>query len=334
MKVSIAFSSLFALFILASCQQGTHSGTAGTGSDSSRTATASAPFPGNYVSDGYSQRGQGADWMAVMVEPAGDSMFHVKVRARIDRKKPSCRLDAVARMMDANTLRALVDEKPVLFAYKNGKLQIRTENQADSLVLGSCCSGGGTLAGEYSQADANFDSSQLDPRVFVKTLSYGPVSFEVSSTQVGAGQTIFIQPAGLHSDNKMVSAPLVGAVTDAEVSDLNADGNPEVLVFTRAAGSVPYGDVVAFTAKDGKTLTQVFLPNLMEDASLEKGYRGDDHFTVEGHSLLRSYPLYEGTPSGDFKKTSRMRQVRYSLAKGPMVKEFTVEKVTEMPAHP
>lgn len=271
--------------------------------------------------------------MAVMVQPVSDSMYQIKVRSRIDRKKPSCRLDVEARRLNEHTLQAMLGGKPVLFAFLDSTLSIKPGQGSDAEVLSSCCSGGGSLAGTYTKSGAAFDSSQLDPRVFVKTLSYGPVSFEVSSTQVGAGQTIFIQPAGLHSDNKMVSAPLVGAVTDAEVSDLNADGNPEVLVFTRAAGSVPYGDVVAFTAKDGKTLTQVFLPNLMEDAALEKGYRGYDQFSVEGHTLVRSYPLYEGTPSGDFKRSGRIREVRYSLDKGTAVKEFTVEKVSEMPAH-
>ena len=43
-------------------------------------------FTGDYVSESYSKRSEGYDWMAVSVNQLSDSSVHIMVRSRIDKK--------------------------------------------------------------------------------------------------------------------------------------------------------------------------------------------------------------------------------------------------------
>jgi hypothetical protein len=52
------------------------------------------------------------------------------------------------------------------------------------------------------------------------------------------------------------------SLVDAEVADLNADGQPEIYVFVQGAGSGSYGELVAYALNNGRSLTPITLPEL------------------------------------------------------------------------
>ncbi|NDE35060.1 MAG: hypothetical protein EB012_09435, partial [Gammaproteobacteria bacterium] len=101
----------------------------------------------------------------------------------------------------------------------------------------------------------------------------------------------------------------------AEVSDLNADGSPEIYVYVSSAGSGSYGTLVAYSANKKKSLSEIYLPPLEETPKAMKGYMGHDEFAVIESSLARRFPLYKdadtnSAPSGG------MRQIQYKLKAG------------------
>lgn len=104
---------------------------------------------GLYVSEGYAQRAEGADWVSVAVTAGEGQQLKVEVRSRSDIKKPTCTFDALADRKDDSTYVAVHEGKNILFTFTEADLNISTENPADSDLLHFFCSGGATLAGQY-----------------------------------------------------------------------------------------------------------------------------------------------------------------------------------------
>lgn len=167
-----------------------------------------------------------------------------------------------------------------------------------------------------------------DEPAFHKTLSFKDITFDVKAMGKGSLQQLTIQPSGLSADSKAVILE-VEPVTGAEVADLNADGYPELLVYTQSAGSGSYGKVVAYSVNNGKSMSRVTFPATSENAQLKKGYMGHDQFAVVNNQLTQTFPLYnEGdansAPSG------KDRVVTYTLKDGEASRVFVVDRVTEM----
>lgn len=150
---------------------------------------------------------------------------------------------------------------------------------------------------------------------FDETLSLQGVSFHVSCANAGSLNQLRIEPKGLKADNAVIEKEIDGTVTGAEVADLNADGSPEIYVYTTSAGSGSYGALVAYSANKGKSLSEIYLPPLTDDPAASKGYMGHDEFQVVENTLVRRFPVYGGTDV-NARPTGGTRQVRYKLKAG------------------
>jgi hypothetical protein len=150
---------------------------------------------------------------------------------------------------------------------------------------------------------------------FDKTLELQGITFHVKCANAGSMNKLRIEPKGLKGDNKPMEKEIEGTVTMAEVADLNVDGSPEVYVYVTSAGSGSYGSLVAYAANKKKSLSEIFLPALTDDAAASKGYLGHDEFRVVESSLVRRFPVYrEGDTNA--KPTGGTRQISYKLKAG------------------
>jgi hypothetical protein len=164
---------------------------------------------------------------------------------------------------------------------------------------------------------------------FHKVLSYKNISFTVAAKGKGSLQQLTIQPSGLSVDNRAVTLqaePVVGA----EVGDLNADGYPELLVFTQSAGSGSYGKVVAYSVNNGKSMSRVTFPATSDNAQIKEGYRGHDRFTVVNNQLTQTFPLYKEGDTNSQPTTGKDRVVTYKLKNGEASRIFVVDQVKEV----
>lgn len=150
---------------------------------------------------------------------------------------------------------------------------------------------------------------------FDQTLSLQGVSFRVSSANVGSVNRLRIEPKGLKRNNAVIEHEIDGAVTMAEVADLNVDGSPEIYVYVTSAGSGSYGSLVAFAANKRRSLSEIYLPPLQDDAKASKGYMGHDEFRVVESTLVRRFPVYRDGDS-NAQPTGGTRQIQYKLKAG------------------
>jgi hypothetical protein len=93
-------------------------------------------------------------------------------------------------------------------------------------------------------------------------------------------------------------------VTDAWLTDLDANREPELILATTGAGSGSYGRLQLYRPEQN-TLRAVSLPRLDTDQLRE--YRGHDRFFLQGSLIAREFPIYRENdpnccPSGGIRR--------------------------------
>ncbi|HYQ55986.1 MAG TPA: PliI family lysozyme inhibitor of I-type lysozyme [Draconibacterium sp.] len=282
---------------------------------------------GNYVSDDYSKRSEGYDWVAISVSETKNSHLNISIRSRADKKKPTCTFDAVAKKVDDKVYQTQIDGKTILFQFTNAQLNITTEKEEDEGLLYFYCSGGASIGGTYLKINELLDQSQIDKTKFNRVLSLQDVGFNVSSIEKDGKNTLTIITFGLHEREYNETFNIDGEeVTNAEVEDLNSDGSPELFVFTQSVGSGSYGNVYAFSVNNKKSMSEVYFQPTAENSEINKGYMGHDEFSLVENTLGQRFPIYnEGDTNAE--PTGGTRQVSYKLVEGEAMRKLEVDKV-------
>ena len=283
---------------------------------------------GNYVNDTYVIRHEGYDWVAVSIKEGKNNSILVSVRSRADKKKPTCTFDAIAYPEGENSYYSVYDGKKIVYTFSNKSITISTENEADKNILYFFCSGGATFAGSYKKINEPLDADQVDQTSFIKTLRLQGVGFTVSSIRKNDINTFTVFSFGLpHEFNETFE--LIGSrVTGAEVEDLNADGSPELFIYTQSDGSGSYGNVHAFSVNNLKSMSMVHFPPIADNDDINNGYMGHDEFAVVENRLVQRFPVYnEGDTNAN--PTGGTRQISYKLTEGEAMRQLKVDKVSE-----
>jgi hypothetical protein len=150
---------------------------------------------------------------------------------------------------------------------------------------------------------------------FKQDLSLQGITFHLSSENAGSQNQLTITIDGLKSKTDPILHEIDGAITGAEVGDLNSDGSPEVYVYTTSIGSGSYGNVTGVSVNKMKSASDIFMPPITENKQLSAGYMGHDEFAVIEGTLVRRFPIYKAGDT-NAKATSGLRQVNYKLKSG------------------
>lgn len=161
---------------------------------------------------------------------------------------------------------------------------------------------------------------------FNKTLELQGIGFNITATRNNGMSEVTISPFGLEIDNRPVTHQMEGSITDAEIEDLNADGSPEVLIYSRSDGSGSYGNVLAYSVNNRKSMSDVYFAPVTGNPALSKGYMGHDEFRVVENYLVQRFPIYNEGDS-NAKPTGGIRQITYKLVNGEASRRFEVKDI-------
>ncbi len=103
------------------------------------------------------------------------------------------------------------------------------------------------------------------------------------------------------------------------VSDMNADGSPEVFVYVRNPGGQPRGAFYAWSANRKKSLSDIHLQELPANDPAMAGHQGKDEYAVVEGSFVRRFPIAGG----------KTRQIQYKLKAGEAGWLLKLDKVVE-----
>ena len=163
---------------------------------------------------------------------------------------------------------------------------------------------------------------------FDQNLELQGIHFHVKADQVDGKSIVRIEPKGLEIDNTVQTRPLNGNIVRAEIGDLNNDGSPEIYIFTRTPGRSMPGELIAYSANNKKSLSEIYLPPISENPKIADGYQGEDSFAVVENTLVQRCPVYNNADAGAG-RTGKMRQVQYKLVAGEAGWILREDKVTE-----
>ncbi len=184
------------------------------------------------------------------------------------------------------------------------------------LLVGTCIMQQ-TMAGEGSPTEA-----------FDQTLALYGITFHVSCPNDSSMPTLSIVPSGLELDNASIVRTIDGIVTGMEIADLNADQSPEIYVYVQSVGSGSYGSLVAYGANNRKSLSEIYLPPVTENAEAAKGYMGHDEFAVVESNFVQRFPIYrEGDTNAN--PTGGTRQLQYELTLGEASWILKLDKIVD-----
>ncbi|MFN7674870.1 PliI family lysozyme inhibitor of I-type lysozyme [Flavobacterium sp.] len=159
---------------------------------------------------------------------------------------------------------------------------------------------------------------------FTKELSLNKISFKISVT----GNQMTITPSGLSIDNNPIIREIEGTVTNAEIGDLNSDTFPEVFIYTNSDGSGSYGKAYGFSVNNGKSVSDISIPNVTDIPKLSKGYMGHDDFAIVEGILAQRFPIYnEGDTNSN--PTGKTRQIQYKLRDVESSRVLVVDQTIE-----
>ncbi|EID73882.1 hypothetical protein [Imtechella halotolerans] len=279
---------------------------------------------GNYVSEGYHKKEEGYDWVAITITEVANESISVRIRSRADKKKPTCLFDTIAYKLDQQRYRTTVNGKNVIFQFTDKTITIESESKEDEGVLYFYCSAGASIAGTYTKIEEELDENQIDKTQFSKVLNLQNVGFHVSSIVKEGTQLLEVVTFGLPNEYNETFDLENQVVFDAEVEDLNSDGSPELVVYTKENNVLQKGHIYAFSVNNMKSMSQVYFPITQDNSAVNHGYNGHDEFTLVETNLVQRFPIFKENI-----QTGKMRQVIYKLQNGADMRRFVVVKAEE-----
>ena len=148
---------------------------------------------------------------------------------------------------------------------------------------------------------------------FSQRLELQGYAFEVSVQADGSTSQLMIVLHGLSQQHGPTIVKIEGTVTGAEIADLDANGFPELYVYVNTSETDRYGRLVGYAVNRGKSMSEIFLPPVSENAKLRQGYRGQDEFAVVESTFVQRFPIFR---AGDSKPSGKIRQLQYKLRQG------------------
>ena len=149
------------------------------------------------------------------------------------------------------------------------------------------------------------------------------ISFKINTK----GDSLIIQPSGLSISNETLYHNITGyTVVNAEIGELNIDSYPELFVYLTSDGSGSYGKLIGYSVNNGKSVSQVYLPDISENDEVSKGYMGHDEMAIVENTFCQRFPIYkEGDSNAN--PTGGIRQIQYKLVDGESSRILKINKV-------
>jgi hypothetical protein len=159
------------------------------------------------------------------------------------------------------------------------------------------------------------------PFRFQKTIEVRPgLTFDILSWGRGSssvGAYVILRSDSIKMKYTTTSGELDGQILDVFNTDLDVDGNPEIIIQAKASDSTAYAEMYAYEFNNYNDQPQKLnFPKLTSNQ--KKGYKGSDHFYIDEGKLMREFPVdrSEITSASD---TASKRLFRYTLRNNSFV---------------
>jgi hypothetical protein len=158
---------------------------------------------------------------------------------------------------------------------------------------------------------------------FSETVTYNTISFTVSSPNRPQDNTAHLTSKGLSAVEIDEDIPVRGRISELLTGDIDSDNHPELVIVTKS-GDNEEGTAYIYSSNNGKSISQVYLPELNDNPNALGGYGGYDEYAIGENAFLRRFPLFDGE-----KKSGTYREFQYRLVKGEASKILKLYNTVE-----
>lgn len=152
-------------------------------------------------------------------------------------------------------------------------------------------------------------------------LTFDILSWGRGSSSIGA--FMVLRSDSTRMKYTTTTGDLDGQIVDVVNTDLDVDGNPEIIIQASTSDSTTFMEMYAFEFNDHNTQAQkLSFPKLTK--TQKKGYKGSDRLFMEDGKLMREFPVYDSDDK-EAKASVEKRVLRYGLRSN----SFTVQTISK-----
>jgi hypothetical protein len=184
-------------------------------------------------------------------------------------------------------------------------------NNQSSQGTGGTANAGSAMAPGEEESNSRKGGNEAISNV----LRFKDHKYAIVSKGDGSGRSIVIAATDVKKDSLKADSTTIhdvkGTLQRTAIEDLDKDRNPEIYLFTAAAGTEAAGSVYGVTYINQKPV-RIFSGDIENPD--QQGYRGRDSFYIQQQQIVRTYPVY-GATDIDSKPTGGKRTIKYTLKK-------------------
>jgi hypothetical protein len=150
-------------------------------------------------------------------------------------------------------------------------------------------------------------------------MKYTTAGYRVyTSNKLADKNTITISLIGFSSKaQRDASFEIKGVVKGAAVDDFNNDGFPDLVIYLYTGKDAAKGTVIGIASENNESIRPIIFPDILDDAKLRTGYKGQDKFQLIEGTLLRSFPVYDADDTSSvLKPLNIVRNIQYRVVVG------------------
>ncbi|MBC7652562.1 MAG: hypothetical protein H7101_12525 [Deinococcales bacterium] len=104
-----------------------------------------------------------------------------------------------------------------------------------------------------------------------------------------------------------------GILKGAAVDDFNNDGFPDLVMHIYNGKAAEMGSIIGIASDKNESIRPIYFPDILDDAKLRSGYKGNDKFKLIEGTLMRSFPVFDVTDTSATKPLGIVRHIQYRV---------------------
>ena len=158
-------------------------------------------------------------------------------------------------------------------------------------------------------------TAQAQYKRFDTTMKYTSAGYRVyASNKTAEKNNVTISLIGFSNKaQRDASFEIKGILKGAAVDDFNNDGFPDLVLQVYKGKDTEMGSIIAIASEKNESIRPIYFPDILDDAKLRSGYRGNDKFVLIEGTLMRSFPVFDTSDSSAVKPLGILRHIQYRV---------------------
>ncbi len=150
---------------------------------------------------------------------------------------------------------------------------------------------------------------------FDTTMKYTSAGYRVYATNKSSEKNnVTISLIGFSNKaQRDASFDIKGILKGAAVDDFNNDGFPDLVLEVYKGKDTEMGSIIAIASEKNESIRPIYFPDILDDAKLRSGYKGNDKFMLIEGTLMRSFPVFDTSDSSAIKPLGIVRHIQYRV---------------------